>query len=83
MDNEIEHTAQYIVAKRSDIIKYIPFTKKNQLRDIFSQVDRGRKMDGKPPLHGIFIESDSPDYEQIKRILLERIARECNDKNNS
>lgn len=63
---------RYIVIKRTDL-KYLCDELKFALDNVLATITYGRQLNGKPPLSGLHIESDWPEYESTKAALLARI----------
>lgn len=63
---------RYYVFKNSDLTK----GEREILESVGGHVDARRHGRNAPPLGGIFIEVDWPEFEYVEAMLMERIARE-------
>ena len=59
----MEREKRYFVIKLTDAAKYLTPTQICRLREMGEQITELRSADGKPPMHGVFVEHDWPEYE--------------------
>jgi hypothetical protein len=59
----MERERRYFVIKLTDAAKYLTPSQIIGLREMGEQIDELRAADWKPPMHGVFVEHDWPEYE--------------------
>jgi len=67
---------RYLVLKLSDVERLLNSEEKVVLRNITRKVDTSRLLEGKERLGCVVVEHDWPEYEQVWRMLSERVDRE-------
>lgn len=65
---------RYFVVKIADFDRSFTMDTDAGFFEVLDHVLRGREIRGKPPLSGLFIESDWPEYETTKAALVARIS---------
>ncbi|WP_018079362.1 hypothetical protein [Thiobacillus denitrificans] len=64
---------RYFVIKLTDAAKYLTQTQISGLQEMGEQVNEFRAADGKPPMHGVFVEHDWPEYEPTWQAIEQRM----------
>lgn len=67
---------RYYVAKVKDIREYLSSEDEILLINILSRLDHARTIHGKEPLECVVIESDWSEYEQVWKMIEERVIKE-------
>lgn len=70
----MERERRYFVIKLTDAAKYLTPTQIIQLREMGEQISELRAADGKPPMCGVFVEHDWPEYEPAWRAIEKRMS---------
>lgn len=79
--DEFKRERRYAVIKLKDAEKYLSDYRLRQLLDILSEVEASRIDDGKLFLECVVVERDWPEYEQVWRMLKQRVTQEAGDAN--
>jgi hypothetical protein len=70
---------RYTVFKNSDLRKH---PRAQEVRDIAREISDARHHEGKPPLHGVFIEHDWPEFSPTVELLAARVDGNAHCKKN-
>lgn len=65
---------RYFVLKVSDMHKYLDDDQIDELTALSNIVNERRKMDGKPPLMGVMVEEDWPEYQPTVDAIAARVG---------
>ncbi|UIW11511.1 MAG: hypothetical protein [Enterobacter phage ENC7] len=71
---------RYAVFKYADIDAALSDSDKLLLSAVVNKIDRYRKEQGKEPIKGVVVEHDWPEYEQVWKMIEERVDREDNNR---
>lgn len=69
----MERERRYFVIKLTDAAKYLTPSQIIGLREMGEQIDEFRAADGKPPMYGVFVEHDWPEYEPTWQAIEKRM----------
>ena len=76
MSTEFKREDRYIVFKLADVEKDFFPSEISQLLELYETQQSMRKLNGKPPLDCVVVESDWPEYEPTWKAIEARVAGE-------